>query len=175
MEQNVNPILEGVEICEAILGRPSQQFRTELERLQQRLNAVELQLQGLALISRAENQRKVMLQILAFFKTEIAPRTDWEEQHLFPAVDKRAAKNGEAFTSSLRYGHRIMARWIHALENETSLRYPDEIRFTQMTAQLLGLLKAHLEEEEEVLLPILDRTMTPQQFRDEIFGLRVQQ
>ena len=33
---------------------------------------------------------------------------------------------------------------------------------------LLGLIWAHFEEEEEVLLPILDRTMSAEEFQREI-------
>ena len=69
----------------------------------------------------------------------------------------------------IRYEHRIIARWISELEIETRLRYPDERRFTQLNYQLLGLLKAHFEQEELVLLPILDKTMSTEQFNEEIY------
>lgn len=32
----------------------------------------------------------------------------------------------------------------------------------------MGLLYAHFEDEEEVLLPVLDKTMTPEQFKRDV-------
>ena len=41
---------------------------------------------------------------------------------------------------------------------------PDVKSFTRRAYGLLGLLEAHFEEEEQVLLPILDRTMSKEEF-----------
>lgn len=37
-----------------------------------------------------------------------------------------------------------------------------------MERHLLGLLQAHFEEEEQVLLPVLDSTMQPAEFENRI-------
>lgn len=164
----ITPLLEGLEITEAIINRPTNRIRAKLADFKNVLVRIEELTQGLA-GTRAEGQRKLMQQIALIYRNEIYYHSDWEERKLYPAVDKRASSGIAPFTSSIRYEHRIIARWISELEIETRLRYPDERRFTQLNYQLLGLLKAHFEKEELVLLPILDKTMSTQQFNEEIY------
>jgi hypothetical protein len=47
---------------------------------------------------------------------------------------------------------------------------PDAAAFVRRADNLLGLIWAHFEEEEMVLLPVLDETMTPEQFEREVGG-----
>ena len=162
------PKLEGAEITEAIVSRPTNRIRAKLAEFKTFLSRIEELTHGLT-GTRPEDQRKTMQQITAIYRNEINYHSEWEERRLYPAVDKRASGGSVPFTSSIRYEHRIISRWISELEIETRLRYPDERRFTQLNYQLLGLLKAHFEQEELVLLPILDKTMSVEQFHDEIY------
>ena len=164
----VTPQLEGLEITEAIVNRPTNRIRAKLAEFKTFLIRIEELTHGLA-GTRAEAQRKLMQQIAMIYRNEIHYHSDWEERKLYPAVDKRASSGIAPVTSLIRYEHRIIARWISELEIETRLRYPDERRFTQLNYQLLGLLKAHFEQEELVLLPILDKTMSTEQFNEEIY------
>lgn len=111
-----------------------------------------------------------MLKITKFFKEEIKPHAEWEERKLYPAVDKRATKGPEIFTATMRYEHKVVARWIEQLDTLATSKTANAALFTRKTDQLLGLLYAHFEEEEEVLLPILDKSMTPAEFKEEIFS-----
>ncbi len=114
-------------------------------------------------------QKKTIIQIVNFLRDEVLIHLEWEEKVLYPAIDRKVTTSrSEKFTSGMRYEHNIIRRWFLDLDNETKLRYPDARRFSYQAAQLIGLLKAHLEKEEELLLPILDTTMSPQQFHDEI-------
>lgn len=162
------PKLEGVEILEEVLNRPTHRIRAKLAEFKSFLLRIEELTHGLP-GTRPEDQRKIMQQIATIYRTEIHCHSDWEERRLYPAVDKRASKGSEPFTSLIRYEHRIISRWLADLEIETRLRYPDERRFTQLNYQLLGLLKAHFEKEELVLLPILDKTMSTEQFDEEVY------
>lgn len=47
---------------------------------------------------------------------------------------------------------------------------PDYRAFARRTDNLPGLIAAHFEEEEEVLLPLIDRSLTTEQFEKEIGG-----
>lgn len=165
----VTPKLEGAEITEAIVSRPTNRIRAKLAEFRSFLIRIEELTHGLP-GTRPEDQRKLMQQIATIYRNEILYHSDWEERRLYPAVDKRASKGSEPFTSTIRYEHRIISRWIAELEIETRLRYPDERHFTQLNYQLLGLLKSHFEQEELVLLPVLDKTMSVQQFNDEIYN-----
>ena len=40
--------------------------------------------------------------------------------------------------------------------------------FARRAMHLVGLLRGHFEVEEQVLLPVLDRTMTTEQFQREV-------
>lgn len=165
----VTPKLEGSEIFEEVLNRPTNRMRAKLAEIRIFLVRIEELTHGLPGI-RAEDQRKLMQQISSIYRNEIYRHSEWGERRLYPAVDKRAASGREPFTATIRYEHRIISRWIAELESETRLRYPDERRFTQLNYQLLGLLKAHFEKEELVLLPILDKTMSVEQFNDEVYN-----
>ena len=68
----------------------------------------------------------------------------------------------------MRYEHKVVNRWIEELERFAEAEKPDVVAFARRTDNLLGLIWAHFEEEEEVLLPILDRTMTTVEFQREI-------
>ena len=57
----------------------------------------------------------------------------------------------------MRYEHGVVGRWIGELAQEAKRPAPDVKAFTRRTDNLLGLLEAHFEEEEHVLLPILER------------------
>ena len=54
------------------------------------------------------------------------------------------------------------------LTAESEKATPDLEAFARRTDNLLGLLAAHFEEEEEVLLPLVEKGMSPEQFKREI-------
>lgn len=148
---------------------PSEQFRAEHIEIKKHLSHVE-QWNGNLSDSTPNEQKKTMMKIVTFFKEHIKPHAEWEEKKLYPAVDKRASKGGEVFTSTMRYEHKIVGRWIGELDKEANGKTPNAFLFSRKTDQLLGLINAHFEEEEEVLLPILDKSMTPAEFKEEILS-----
>ena len=100
--------------------------------------------------------------VVRFFTEHIAPHAQVEEQTLYPAVD-RVVGSDPAFTSSMRHDHRIVERWIGELEaagpREGEAGEEDEfdaVAFARRADRLLGLLEAHFEKEEVVLLPLLE-------------------
>lgn len=163
------PSLGNSETNELSSGLPSEQFRKEHVEIKKHLSQVE-QWAGNLSRSKPMEQKKTMLKIATFFKEHIKPHAGWEEEKLYPAVDKRASKGAEIFTSTMRYEHKIVGRWIEALENEATSKTPNAKVFSRKADQLLGLIIAHFEEEEEVLLPILDKSMTAAEFKKEILS-----
>jgi hemerythrin-like domain-containing protein len=147
-------------------ARPTAAFRlhhralladlTRLDRMVERLPAQE------------EGRRTAaMREIVAFLHERLPAHARAEEAALYPAVDARAGGK-EPFTAALRWEHRIVDRWIDDLDREARRQRPDPGAFARQANRLLGLVAAHFELEEEVLLPVLDRTMTAREFQEEV-------
>ncbi len=149
--------------------RPTDPFRLEHRDIEDRLAEVERQIGGLPAAPPVE-QRRTMTHILVFLREHVLLHAEWEEKVLYPVVDRRAGSGAHRFTASMRQEHAIVARWTEELASEAAKPEPDATRFARRADQLLGVLQAHLENEEEVLLPVLDWTMTPEDFEREIFS-----
>lgn len=166
----MNPSLSRSE-TKATSNRPTEQFRTEHVEIKEHISHVE-QWAGDLEREMPTEQKKTMQKIVSFLKDHIKPHAEWEEKKLYPAVDKRISPKAENFTSSMRYEHKIVGRWTDELEKMAAAKNPNAKKFARKTDQLLGLIIAHFEEEEEVLLPILDKSMTPAEFKEEILSGR---
>ncbi len=116
-----------------------------------------------------EDQRRRMTEIVQFFREEIEPHAQWEERVLYPAVDRRM-KSVRPFTSTMRGDHRVVERWVQELDRMARSEKVDPVRFGRAVDRLLGLLAAHFENEEQVLLPVLDEGMSPEEFDREIMS-----
>jgi hemerythrin-like domain-containing protein len=151
------------------MSRPTEPFRREHAKIQEHLQHVHVEL-GKLTAAAADAQRASMEHVVKFFREHIKPHAEWEERVLYPAVDKRAATGANPFTASMRYEHRIVGRWTDELASMAASASPDAAAFVRRADNLLGLIWAHFEEEEMVLLPVLDETMTPEQFEREVGG-----
>jgi len=110
--------------------------------------------------------------VVKFLNEHIREHARWEEQVLYPVVD-RLAKSGEhLFTATMRHEHVIIGRWIDELAAEAAKDVPGVEAFARRADNLLGLVAAHFEEEEEVLLPLVDRGMSAEQFKREVLDHR---
>jgi hemerythrin-like domain-containing protein len=143
--------------------RPTATFRAEHRDVQEHLRHVHEWVGALPTEQPVE-QRKTAQKVATFFEKHINPHAEWEERFLYPIVDKLAGGGPNAFTSTMRYEHRVVGRWINELRAEADKPKIDATRFARRTDNLLGLLWAHFEEEEEVLLPLIDERMSKQQF-----------
>jgi iron-sulfur cluster repair protein YtfE (RIC family) len=114
---------------------------------------------------RGAEMRKTMGEVVSRLQREITPHAEWEERVLYPIVDRHAVSGSHRYTDTMRYEHTIIARQVDDLAAEARRPLPDARRFARHADQLLGLIAAHFEEEEEVLLGILDSTMTAEEFR----------
>jgi iron-sulfur cluster repair protein YtfE (RIC family) len=92
--------------------------------------------------------------VLQFFKRELGPHMEDEERLLYPDVD-RVVGGKRPFTNVLRREHRIIRRWIVHLE--AASRRPNDLRlFARRADNLIGMLYAHMETEEAVVLPLVE-------------------
>ena len=146
---------------------PTAPFRQEHVEIKEHLGHLDAMVGSLS-SAKVEDQRHTMSMIATFLDDHIRKHAEWEEVHLYPAVDKRTVAGPNPFTASMRYEHRIIGRGIDALSKMAADPNTDATPFARSADRLLGLISAHFEEEEEVLLPILDKTMTKEQFEIEL-------
>jgi hemerythrin-like domain-containing protein len=147
--------------------RPTARFRAEHKEVGEHLRHVHEWVGALSTQQAAE-QRKTAQRVAAFFEEHIKPHAAWEERFLYPVVDKLAGRGPNAFTSTMRYEHRVVGRWIGELRAEADKERIDAELFSRRTDNLLGLLWAHFEEEEEVLLPFIEKEISKEQFEREL-------
>jgi hemerythrin-like domain-containing protein len=147
--------------------RPTAGFRAEHREMQEHLRHVHAWVGALATQQPSE-QRKTAQKVASFLEKHIKSHAEWEERYLYPVVDKLAGGGPNAFTSTMRYEHRVVGRWIGELRAEADKPKVDAAKFTRRADNLLGLIWAHFEEEEEVLLPFIDKGMSKAQFEREL-------
>jgi hemerythrin-like domain-containing protein len=151
------------------MRRPSEPFRAEHADIHRHL--VHLgHLVGTLRDGSCGEQGATMARVVGFLREHLIGHADWEERVLYPLVDREAGSGPEAFTASMRREHRIIARWTDELAGAAAHKEPDVVAFSARAYNLLGLVMAHLEEEEDVLLPVLDRTMTAEEFEREVMS-----
>jgi hypothetical protein len=61
-----------------------------------------------------ERQKQTMKRIVGFFEGQIAPHAAEEEKGLYPEIDALTGtdRGPDGFTTSMRYEHGVVARWI---------------------------------------------------------------
>lgn len=147
--------------------RPTEPFRQEHVEVKEHLAHID-QMIGSLSTAEPSAQRRTMAMVAKFLDEHIRKHAEWEEAKLYPAVDKRTHEGIYPFTASMRYEHRIVGRGIDDLASRAQTETIDAIAFARAADRLVGLIQAHFEEEEEVLLPILDATMTQEDFEKEL-------
>jgi hemerythrin-like domain-containing protein len=142
------------------MQRATESFRKEHAELVAHLSDLFGALKDLGAIPPHEQEER-MAKLVLFLRDHLRPHAQWEERVLYPLVESYA---GDGFTQSMKHEHRIIERWMDDLGDDASSVLPDAHPFVRRADKLLGLLLAHFEVEEEVLLPILDRALTPEDF-----------
>jgi hypothetical protein len=148
------------------LVRVTDSFRKEHIGIQRHLIHVTDMVGSLRLATPLEAKR-IMQAVVSFFDVEIRPHAEWEDEVLYPVIDEKAGGK-PPITATMRRAHTVIGRWIDWLAREAEKPTPDAIAFARKADNLFGLLMAHCEEEEEVLLPILDGAMTQDEYHDRI-------
>lgn len=109
----------------------------------------------------SERQRATLHGIVDDVTAHLRPHLEWEERTVHPIVDKYACEGPAVFSASMRYEHEVIYRWLSELRG---LADGDAVPFARRADNLLGVVLAHFELEEQVLFPVLDRSMSPAAF-----------
>lgn len=119
------------------------------------------------------DQLALAREVLAFVSRQVAPHARAEEYTLYPAADW-AAGEGSRLTEPVRHEHQIVARRCLALEKAISAGAPAG-RLMHLCYAVLGLIAAHFEVTETVVLPYLDKAFDAARFEKEVLTpLRVE-
>ena len=142
-------------------------FRDEHEGIRKQLGEIE------ELVTRLESadlkgRRMAMGRIVEILRTSVLPHAAWEESVLYPLVDRKAGSGCHLFTASMRHDHRVVERATEELERMADRARADAKLFARRTERLLGVILAHLDAEETVLLPVLETTMTSEEMAREL-------
>lgn len=101
----------------------------------------------------------VLLDVLDWFETIVEPHAAWEENWLYPELDRLA---GTPWTTRLmRFEHHQIRHIVARLEVDRDilhheLNHHEAVQLLADLFALEALLRAHMEREERYLLPLLD-------------------
>ena len=147
--------------------RATEAYRKEIRKKQDAIAQVSSLLDLIHHVSDLE-QEGLMATCLELIQGSLVPGSEADERALYAAVDRRTRSGLRPFTEVLRYERHTMDRWTEELSSMASESMPDHNVFCLRAERLMGLVESHLGAIEDILLPILDRSMTPAQFRREV-------
>jgi hemerythrin-like domain-containing protein len=148
-------------------GRPTASFRAAHAEVKEHLAHLD-EKAGMLASQDAAARKETAGFIARFLREHILTHAAWEEKRLYPAVDARTHAGAHPFTATMRYEHRVIERSIGDLGAAAARPELDAVRFARSADRLLGLIAAHFEEEEEVLLPVLDASTTREALEKEL-------
>jgi hemerythrin-like domain-containing protein len=137
-------------------ARKTEPIRQNLERLRKVLLTAQRHLDDVHVVNESE-QIVLMQSAVGIFKDYLLPHLAAEEEVLYPAAERLIPGSAAGLTEALRKEHEIMRRWIGEMERLAEEPMPDHNAFTRRGERLLGLIEAHFEVDEAVLLKILDQ------------------
>ncbi|GMV43861.1 MAG: hypothetical protein AMXMBFR64_55770 [Myxococcales bacterium] len=149
-------------------ARPTQVFRDTHKELQVHLGHVKEWVGSLDTKPQAEREA-IMKRVTAFLREHIGEHAKVEEARLYPLVDRYAHDGALRYTDTMRWEHGIIGKKIEALEDMANGK-ADATGFARSADRLLGIIEAHFEKEEEVLLPVLDARATAKEVEDALGG-----
>jgi hemerythrin-like domain-containing protein len=152
--------------------KPTASLRTEHASIITRLTSLAERIEKLH-ESATLDQLSLAREVIEFVNKHVAPHARAEEYTLYPAADW-AAGEGSKLTETVRFEHQIVARRCQALEKEISAGAPAG-KLMHHCYAILGLVAAHFQVTEQVLLPYLDKAFDAARFEKEVLTpLRVE-
>src|SRR5215831_80732 len=152
--------------------RPTDSLRAEHARLLATLHGLGERIEKLHEEATLD-QLALAREVITFVNRNVAPHARAEEYTLYPAADW-AAGEGSHLTDIARYEHQIVSRRCQALEKAISAGVPAG-KLMHLCYGILGLVAAHFEVTEGVLLPYLDKAFDSTKFEKEVLTpLRVE-
>lgn len=118
------------------------------------------QLIGTLIYGDAKDAKQIKKQIVTMLGKNLVPHSEKEEAGLYTDADQMAGDQRYSFTTRIRYEHVIIKRRLKALTDSVNLSGQD-IVFARKADQLLGLITAHFEQEEKLVIPLVKFGTTP--------------
>jgi iron-sulfur cluster repair protein YtfE (RIC family) len=144
---------------------PTEPLRAEHRDLLPHLRALDVTADEIDHWDRDETV-KVLGDVVTFLRGHLVPHASAEEEVLYPAVEEAMAAPGA--TATMQADHVEIVSRIDRLAAATSTvaaQWPDDALARDIAHQLVGLsaiLQLHFAKEEDVLLPVLDESLTPE-------------
>jgi hypothetical protein len=152
--------------------RPTDPLRAEHARILASLHAMGERLERLH-ESGTLDQLSLAREVIEFVHRQVIPHARAEEYTLYPAADW-AAGEGSRMTELARYEHGLIVRRCQALEKAVSAGSSSG-KLMHLCYGILGLVAAHFQGTEEIVLPYLDRAFDAARFEKEVLTpLRVE-
>jgi iron-sulfur cluster repair protein YtfE (RIC family) len=99
------------------------------------------------------------------FKEGLQRHIRWEEEILFPLFEAKTGMFTNGPTEVMRMEHRAIEKYLKSINEKVSVANTATEDEEQMLLQTLG---AHNEKEEQILYPMIDRSIMEQE-RDTVF------
>jgi len=152
--------------------RPTDSLRVEHARLLSSVHALGERVEKLHEAGTL-GQLALAREVIDFVHRQVIPHARAEEYTLYPAADW-AGGEGSRMTEVPRYEHGLIVRRCQALEKAVSAGAPGG-KLMHLCYGILGLIAAHFQATEEVILPYLDRAFDAARFDKEVLTpLRVE-
>ncbi|MCI0444649.1 hemerythrin domain-containing protein [bacterium] len=100
------------------------------------------------------------------FKFGLQRHIIWEEEILFPLFEKQTGLVNQGPTFVMRYEHRMIGEKLEAIHKKVQLADPNSDKEEN---ELLAILSAHNDKEENVLYPAIDQLVERLEMGDEVF------
>jgi hemerythrin-like domain-containing protein len=135
---------------------PGSQLREDNAAIRARLGTEESAVDALEATTDPEQQRAIIHRLIVFFSVYVVERQRWEQDGLFDLVDLYVGGRVR-FTQSLREEHQILRGWVAELEQAARTLPPQAAAVARTARAILTLKRVHLEVEDRLLFPILER------------------
>lgn len=100
------------------------------------------------------------------FKVGLQKHIVWEEEILFPEFEQRTGMRDQGPTAVMRMEHREIISYLDRIHDKILEQKVE--RLDELESELLRVLKAHNDKEENVLYPWIDNTLSDDE-RQQLF------
>ncbi len=127
----------------------------------------------------AEGRPQANPQVLVeFLENELLPHARGEEASLYPLMNELVREHGQA-TATMSVDHEFIGNYVRQIEEtgRTLANAPDAERpalrkqLARLALQLEALFQVHLQKEERVYIPLLEKYLTPEEQESVLTGM----
>ncbi len=116
--------------------------------------------------------------LIEFLKNDLLPHARSEEASLYPMMNELVHDHGQA-TATMSVDHEFIGNFIRQIEEagRALASVPDAERpalrkqLGRLALQLEALFEVHLQKEERVYLPLLEKYLTPEEQQNMLTGM----